>query len=82
MDSNYHVYTIFKVSASGSNPPSSSSRKVSILPTNEESPTYKEVFVAPQLSLVACLMKKPSQPPERILYDYDSSASDVVRSVS
>lgn len=41
-------------------------------------PTYKEVFVAPKLSLVACLMKKPTLPSERVSYDYDSSASDAV----
>jgi len=41
-------------------------------------PTYKEVFVAPKLSLVACLMKKPALPTEKFTYDYDSSASDVV----
>lgn len=41
-------------------------------------PTYKEVFVAPKLSLVACLMKKPVLPTEKVSYDYDSSASDAV----
>ena len=45
---------------------------------NEEMPTYKEVFVAPKLSLVACLMTKPTLQPEKVSYDYDSSASDLV----
>ena len=40
---------------------------------------FKEVFVAPKLSLVACLMKKPVLPFENVTFDYDSSASDVVR---
>lgn len=48
---------------------------------NEEMPTYKEVFVAPKLSLVACLMKKPVLPAEKVTYDYDSSASDAVTTI-
>lgn len=57
---------------------SSPSRKASLPQGNEDMPTYKEVFVAPKLSLVACLMKKPTLPPEKVPYDYDSSASDTV----
>lgn len=57
---------------------SPSSRKVSAPPANDDMPTYKEVFVAPKLSLVACLMKKPNLPSEKVSYDYDSSASDAV----
>uniref|UniRef100_A0A0P5RMU8 DmX protein 2 n=1 Tax=Daphnia magna TaxID=35525 RepID=A0A0P5RMU8_9CRUS len=54
-----------------------SSRKPSLPQGSEDMPTYKEVFVAPKLSLVACLMKKPTLPVEKVSYDYDSSASDV-----
>ncbi|XP_046448229.1 dmX-like protein 2 isoform X2 [Daphnia pulex] len=62
--------------ASSASISSSASRKSSLPQGNEDMPTYKEVFVAPKLSLVACLMKKPTLPSERVSYDYDSSASD------
>nr|CAH0105862.1 unnamed protein product [Daphnia galeata] len=62
--------------ASSASITSSASRKPSLPQGNEDMPTYKEVFVAPKLSLVACLMKKPVLPTEKVSYDYDSSASD------
>ena len=71
------ITCVLLVSSSGSLS-STTSRKVSVPAGNEDMPTYKEVFVAPQLSLVACLMKKPNLPSEKVSYDYDSSASDAV----
>jgi hypothetical protein len=66
------------LAASSASITSSASRKPSLPQGNEDMPTYKEVFVAPKLSLVACLMKKPVLPTEKVSYDYDSSASDAV----
>lgn len=61
------------VAQSGANAPRPAAAVV-----NDEMPTYKEVFVAPKLSLVACLMKKPALSQEKFTYDYDSAASDPV----
>lgn len=42
---------------------------------NEDKPTYREHFVAPQMSILSFLMTKPQLPDELIQIDYDSSES-------
>lgn len=53
-------------------------KKMSVTSASEDLPTFKEVFVAPKQSLVACLMTKPILRQESSFIDYDSSSSDVV----
>ncbi|KAK2704911.1 hypothetical protein QYM36_017080, partial [Artemia franciscana] len=48
------------------------------LPSNtDDYPTYKELFVPPKTSLVACMMTKPKLSLEISQIDYDSSESDI-----
>lgn len=45
------------------------------VPMSEDKPTYREQFVAPQMSVLSFLMTKPQLPDELIQIDYDSSES-------
>lgn len=42
---------------------------------NEDRPTYRELFIPPQMSILSFLMTKPQLPDELIQIDYDSSES-------
>lgn len=48
----------------------------SVALTTEQRPTYRELFVPPQVSMANYLMMKPSLPDELIHLDYDSMCSE------